>query len=189
MLTAVSQVENWPQTIADFDRLIEVTQDELIRFAFYRLGNQHDAEDVVQDVYMEAYRDRSKRKHITSVRPYLFRMVGNRCTDFLRTRSRQTGEPVCEENTSAGDNAFSSLAAREEAEKLSHMLDSIPRKEAEVIRLRAFGELSFAEIAEAVGSSVPTVKSRFRYGLDRLRRLLHPKEVRHELPRSCSTND
>jgi RNA polymerase sigma-70 factor (ECF subfamily) len=189
MLTAVPQIENWPQTIDEFERLIEATQDELIRFAFYRLGNQADAEDVVQDVYVEAYRDRAKRKRVTGVRPYLFRMVGNRCVDLLRARSRTTGDPVQGENASARDDAFSALAAREEAEALSHLLDSIPRKEADVIRLRAFAELSFAEIADAVGSSVPTVKSRFRYGLDKLRRLVHPKEVRHELPRSCGAND
>jgi RNA polymerase sigma-70 factor (ECF subfamily) len=155
--------------------LIEASQDELVRFAFYRLGNRDDAEDVVQDVYVKAYRDRARRRHITRVRPYLFRMVGNRCTDLLRARSRETGDPVAEEYACVGDDAFSSAAAHEEAKALSRLLGSIPQKEAEVIRLRAFSELSFAEIADAVGSSVPTVKSRFRYGLDKLRRLLVPK--------------
>jgi len=148
MLTAVSQVENWPQTIDDFGRLIEATQDELIRFAFYRLGNRDDAEDVVQDVYVEAYRDRAKRRHITRVRPYLFRMVGNRCVDLLRARTRQTGDAV-EKSVSVGDDAFSSVAAREEAKALSTALQSIPPKEAEVIRLRAFADLSFAEIRQS----------------------------------------
>lgn len=189
MLTAVSQVANWPQTIDEFDRLVEATQDELIRFAFYRLGNRDDAEDVVQDVYVEAYRRRAERKHITGVRPYLFRMVSNRCVDFLRARSRQTGEPVREENASSSHDAFSSLAAREQVDEIARLLESVPRKEAEVIRLRAFSDLSFAEIAQVVGSSVPTVKSRFRYGLDKLRRLLSPKEVCHELPPGCKTND
>jgi DNA-directed RNA polymerase specialized sigma24 family protein len=46
------QIERWPQTIDDFDRLVEATQDELVQFAFYRLGNQADAEDAVQDVYV-----------------------------------------------------------------------------------------------------------------------------------------
>ena len=188
MLTAASQAENWPQTVSDFEYLIESTQDELIRFAFYRLGNRDDAEDVVQDVYVEAYRDRAKRRHITRVRPYLFRMVGNRCFDLLRARSRNSGE-VVEESASAGDDAFSSMAAREEAEALSLALESIPPKEAEVIRLRTFADLSFAEIAEAVGTPVSTVKSRFRYGLDKLRRLLIPKEVCNELPRCCGTDD
>jgi len=34
------EIESWPQTVDDFDRLVETTQDELVQFAFYRLGNQ-----------------------------------------------------------------------------------------------------------------------------------------------------
>ena len=49
MLRSMSNVEAWPQTIGEFDRLIEATKDELVHFAFYRLGNRDDAEDVVQD--------------------------------------------------------------------------------------------------------------------------------------------
>jgi RNA polymerase sigma-70 factor (ECF subfamily) len=58
---------------------------------------------------------------------------------------------------------------------MTRLLSRIPEREAEVIRLRAWSELSFAEVAEAVGASVPTVKSRFRYGIGRLRRLLFPE--------------
>ena len=183
MLTAALQMENWPQTVDEFDALVEATQDELVHFAFYRLGNHDDAEDVVQDVYVQAFRDRNKRRHITGVRPYLFRTVNNRCIDVLRARSRQSGDPVTAE-PAIGENAFSSVAAREQAETLSRLLESVPEKEAEVIRLRAFSELSFAEVADAVGSSVPTVKSRFRYGIDKLRRLLCPEGgTRNELQR------
>jgi RNA polymerase sigma-70 factor (ECF subfamily) len=183
MLTTALPIANWPRTVDEFDALIEATQDELVHFAFYRLGNHEDAEDVVQDVYVQAFRERNERGHITGVRPYLFRMVNNRCIDLLRARSRQPGDSIIDEPL-IGENAFSSVAAREQAETLSHLLESIPKKEAEVIRLRAFSELSFAEVAEAVGSSVPTVKSRFRYGLDKLRRLLCPEGgTRNELPR------
>ena len=189
MLDAATEFEHWPQTITDFDRLIEATQDELIHFAFHRLGNQHDAEDVVQDVYVEAYRDRAKRKHITAVRPYLFRVVGNRCIDLLRSRLRQGAEPIVEDRLSTEDDAFSSLAEREQWEEMNRLLDSIPEKESEVIRLRSFSDLSFAEIAKAVGSSVPTVKSRFRYGLDKLRRKVQPKEVCDEMHCSKATTD
>ena len=71
---ATLQIESWPQTIDGFNRLVEATQDELVQFAFYRLGSQADAEDAVQDVYVQAFRDRVKLRHIKEVRPYLFRM-------------------------------------------------------------------------------------------------------------------
>jgi RNA polymerase sigma-70 factor (ECF subfamily) len=189
MLDAAAEFERWPQSIADFDRLVEATQDDLIHFAFHRLGNRQDAEDVVQDAYVEAFRDRAKRKHITAVRPYLFRIVGNRCIDLFRSRLRQGAEPIVEDSLSTEGDAFSSLAQREQWQQMNRLLDAIPAKEAEVIRLRAYSDLSFAEIAEAVGSSVPTVKSRFRYGLDKLRRKVRPEEACNEVHCSETPTD
>jgi RNA polymerase sigma-70 factor (ECF subfamily) len=164
-------VECWPQTTGDFERLVEATQDELVQFAFYRLGNQADAEDAVQDVYVQAFRDRAKRPHVTEVRPYLFRMVRNRCTDLLRARGRNSGRAG--HTTISDDGTAETIAARDEAREFARLLDQIPRREAEVIRLRAWAELSFAEIAVAAGVPIPTVKSRFRYGIQKLRRLLN----------------
>ena len=167
------QIQSWPQTIEDFDRLVAATQDELVHFAFYRLGNQADAEDTVQDVYVQAFRDRVKHRHVTEVRPYLFRMVRNRCTDALRTRSRRSGRSAEEPLVPGG--TLDMILAREEAGEFARLLETLPEREAEVIRLRAWSDLSFAEVAVAVGAAVPTVKSRFRYGIEKLRRLLNPE--------------
>lgn len=167
------QVEGWPQTIDDFHRLVEATQDELVAFAFYRLGNRADAEDAVQEVYVRAFRDRAKQRHVTEVRPYLFCMVRNQCTDVLRARSRRSGQRSAD--VMFADDTLSTMVAREQARMIARLLEQIPEREAEVIRLRAWSELSFGEIALAVGSAVPTVKSRFRYGIERLRRLLDGK--------------
>ncbi|HXK00767.1 MAG TPA: RNA polymerase sigma factor [Verrucomicrobiae bacterium] len=168
---ATWQIESWPQTIGEFERLVEATQDELVQFAFYRLGNRADAEDAVQDVYVQAFRDRDKRRNVTEVRPYLFRMVRNRCTDVLRARSRKPAGPA--DQATGAEDTLADMLAREEAGEFARLLDRIPEREAEVIRLRAWSELSFAEVAVVVGAAVPTVKSRFRYGIDKLRRLLN----------------
>jgi RNA polymerase sigma-70 factor (ECF subfamily) len=147
------QGKSWPQTIDDFGRLVEATQDEMVQFAFYRLGNQADAEDAVQDVYVQAFRDRVKRRHVAEVRPYLFRMVRNRCTDVLRARSRRSGQTT--EEVVGTDDTLSAMVARDESREIARLLDQIPEREAEVIRLRAWSELSFAEVAVAVGAGVP----------------------------------
>ena len=70
---------------------------------------------------------------------------------------------------------LSDLLAREEAARFALLLEKIPEREADVLRLRAWADLSFEEVAAAVGAPVPTVKSRFRYGIDKLRRLLQPE--------------
>jgi RNA polymerase sigma-70 factor (ECF subfamily) len=153
-------VLSWPQSVAEFDALIEATQHRLIRFAFCRLHSQADAEDVVQDVLVQAFRDRERHRNVDNVVAFLFRTVANRATDVLRKRSRS--EPL-------SDRA---AAPAEPEHWVEGLLDRLPAPQADVIRLRFYGELPFDDVARSVGCSVPTVKSRFRYGLEKLRTLL-----------------
>ncbi|SPE32470.1 RNA polymerase, sigma-24 subunit, ECF subfamily [Candidatus Sulfopaludibacter sp. SbA3] len=153
----------WPQTVAQFEALVEAVQDELVHFAFCRLRNQPDAEDVVQDVLVQAYLERARHCAIVRVRPYLYRMVANRCTDLLRKRQR-AARPI--HPPPAPDPPEHRLA------EVEALLTKLPERQAEAIRLRIFGGLPFQTIAEAAGVSLPTIKSRFRYGVERLRSLL-----------------
>jgi len=163
----------WPQTVGEFEALVEVFQDRLVRYAFRRLGNHQDAEDAIQEVFVRAYRNPMPKGRVKQVGSYLYRMAANACTDFLRRRKHRLQEisidtveaKIVEIGASPSDEAV----AAEELRRLNQLVDRLPRRQAEVVRLRVFDELSFAEIAEVVGRSVPTVKSRFRYGLERLR--------------------
>lgn len=176
-LHAMAQTEpvdtagRWPQSVAEFERLVEAVQDELVHFAFCRLRSLEDAEDTVQDVLVRAYLEREKRRGVTGVRPYLFRMVANRCTDILRQRQRaeRRRDPSDPADLAGRPGAEPAVDRLEEIERL---LVRLPRRQAEAIRLRVFGCLPFAAIAEAVGVSLPTIKSRFRYGVERLRGIL-----------------
>ncbi len=156
----------WPQSMAEFDALIEATQHRLIQFAFCRLHSAADAEDVVQDVFVRAYRHRERYRKVDNAVPFLFRMVANRATDLLRKR-RHAAAPLedlaAEQRT--GDGA-------DRQRWIETLLGRLPARQAEAIRLRIYGELSFDAVARSVGCSVPTVKSRFRYGIQKLRKLL-----------------
>ena len=78
----------WPQSPSEFEMLIEVYIDKLFLAAFRRLRNFHDAEDVVQEVFVRAFAERSKKKKISNVGPYLYKMVINSCTDLQRKQKR-----------------------------------------------------------------------------------------------------
>jgi RNA polymerase sigma-70 factor (ECF subfamily) len=154
--------EPWPQTVAQFEALVDAVQDELVHFAVCRLRNLPDAEDVVQEVLVHAYLERARHSAITRVRPYLYRMVANRCTDLLRQRKRR-------------GSAMDLPAPQPQANRLAEveeLLARLPRRQAEAIRLRVFAGLPFKTIAEAAGVSLPTIKSRFRYGVEKLRGIL-----------------
>jgi len=76
------------------------------------------------------------------------------------------------EEVASSENLFDSLAEAQRIAKLRALLEQIPDREAEVIRMRAWADLPFSEIATAVNAPLPTVKTRFRLGVERLRAML-----------------
>jgi RNA polymerase sigma-70 factor, ECF subfamily len=169
VVSPVGRGRPWPQSIAEFEELVDLYQHRLIQFAYCRLQDVADAEDVVQDVLVQAYRRRDQYRNVDNAEPLLFRMVANRATDLLRRRKFTAG-PL--------EAAAAHSAAEEPADAARHqrwiesLLAHLPSRQAEVIRMRVYGDLPFDSIAAAIGCSVPTVKSRFRYGIQKLRKTL-----------------
>ena len=170
---------HWPQSVQEFEILVETLQHELVHFAFSRLQNPQDAEDVVQDVLIRAYMDRHRHRAVTKVRPYLYRMVSNRCVDVLRTRQRNAplGQAEGDPLPAGAALAHDWESAADRARRMETLLSALPARQADVIRLRASSGLPFASIAEVTGAPLPTVKSRFRYGIQRLRKILSKGEA------------
>jgi RNA polymerase sigma-70 factor (ECF subfamily) len=167
----------WPQTSQEFGAFVDVFQDRLLGYAFRRLSDIGDAEDVVQDVFVKAFVDRERFKNIEQVAPYIYRMAANACTDALRKRGRRPEIVSMEEigesaNPDTARNAGQQAAASEEVRRIEAILSDLPAKQAEILWLRFFDDLSLADVAEVAGCSLATAKSRLRYGLQKLRKLL-----------------
>ena len=165
----------WPQSPSDFATLIDVFQDRLVRYAFCRLRDVGEAEDTVQEVFLKAYIHRSRLRNVSTVAPYLYRMVYNECMDRLR-RPRPALIPIDEIKSEDLPRprlmAPEQVAAAEQLKRADELLYKLPTRQAEVLRLRLFGEHSYQEVAEICGCSLGTVKSRLRYGVARLRLIL-----------------
>jgi RNA polymerase sigma-70 factor, ECF subfamily len=171
--------EGWPQTVPEFERLVDAYLDRLVRFAVRKLRNVQDAEDVVQNVLTGVFRDRAKRRGVAAVGPYLYRSVANACTDRLRTKNYADvfrEEFDIEAQLMGGENPSELAAATDEWRRAELLLARLPQDQAEVVRLRVFDELRLSEIAEMVGCSVNTVCSKLRYGFQKLRTLMAENE-------------
>lgn len=165
----------WPQSAAEFDGLIEAFQDRLVHYAFRRLKDFHEAEDVIQEVFVKAYTCRGEMRHVTRVAPYLYRMAANLCTDRQR-RHRPVLIPLDEIDTdSLADSRGNAAQAAEVSESLSRterLLARLPKTQAEVLRLRVLDDLPLEEIAKVQGCSMEAAKSRLRYAVQKLRRIV-----------------
>jgi RNA polymerase sigma-70 factor (ECF subfamily) len=165
----------WPQSPGEFAVLVDLYLHRLVCYAFRRLGNVHDAEDVVQEVFLRAYSERAERKHVTRPGPYLYRMVANACTDLLRKHRAvivSVDDIEADQIGSGGRNPAEAAIAAEELRRAEDLVRQLPDAQAEVVRLRVFDELRLHEIAEILGCSVDTVSSRLRYGFEKLRKIV-----------------
>lgn len=140
----------------------------LVRFATIRLGSKADAEDVVHEAVRRILEtDISKIKR-DSVRMYLFRVVFNLCKDFyLNGRDIR---PLTEADGEIPDDSGAEDLDLEEVERLNGLLDNLPEREAEVVRMNVVDELSFVEISQILSAPASTVKSRYKSGMDKLRK-------------------
>ncbi|MCE5199046.1 MAG: RNA polymerase sigma factor [Armatimonadota bacterium] len=170
----------WPQTLDEFELLVDNVLDRLVWYAFHTLGNADDAEDVVQEVLVRVYADRAKRRNVQRVMPYLYRMVANACRERCR---RDRNKPTAIEldrldNISDEKNGLQTqITIIDELQWIEHLLNQLPAKQAEVIRLRVIDDLPLSDIAQILGCLLPTVKSRLCYGLRKLRQIVSaPKE-------------
>jgi RNA polymerase sigma-70 factor (ECF subfamily) len=174
----------WPTTPSEFATLVEEYADRLVRYAFRQVGQVQDAEDIVQDVFAKVFAG-ARHDPVVSVGPYLYRAVGNACTDLLRCRTRLpvVREAVCfDQLSAAGDGPPAVAQAAEEWDRAEALLRRLPPEQAEAIRLRVFDGLQLDEIAAVLDCSINTVSSRLRYGFQKLRNAVGQKGAGYELP-------
>ena len=148
--------------LKELERLVSRKQDMLFRFAYMRVGNRQDAEDIVQDVFLKLFRSEETLKHINNLEHYLIRSVGNCCRDWQRKKKynllpiEDAGQiPIPDEDRQM----------HEEYLRISGMLESLPEEQAEIVRLKCSDGLKFREIAKLLEIPEATAKSRYRYAI------------------------
>lgn len=150
--------------------LFDVAAMRLVRIAMSVTGNQMDAEDAVQGAFS---RIAGKPKLLVKAGapwPYLIRTVRN---EALRIIQKRRTASLGEMDTQCGQDTAEFMIQREEtAERVQRVLRSLPKAQYEVVILKHWEDLTFAEIAEVLGKSQNTVASRYRYAMEKLQRSL-----------------
>lgn len=163
-------MKKWLDTVTRqmLGEVIEENLSYLVRFATIRIGNKADAEDVVHEAVRRLLEADIAGIKKGSVRMYLFRIVYNLCKDrYASPRGMRT---LSETDEDIPDTTTEENQDFEEIERLNRLLDCLPEREAEVVRMNAMDGLSFVEISKILATPASTVKSRFKSGMDKLRK-------------------
>jgi RNA polymerase sigma-70 factor (ECF subfamily) len=144
---------------AAFQRIVDGTSEKLVRLAARMLGNVVDAEDVVQEAYVKAYRALTTGEFDgrANVSTWLYRIVTNQAIDAMRGRARRP------KPTDTADESTSDLASAEQKlalAELSDWMSELPPDQRATLVLKAVEGMTSPEIAEVLQCSEGAVEQR-----------------------------
>ena len=169
-----------------FEALVQRYQPRLLAFCRHMLSSQEDAEDVLQEVFAAAFNAICADERPINARPWLYRIARNRCLNHLR-RPRSAGQDSMDVfERDGGATTADTVHRREEFRHIVADVQELPETQRTALLLREIDALSYDQIAEAMDTTVPSVKSllvRARVSLAEAAeaRLLTCDEVRLEL--------
>ncbi|HOW96936.1 MAG TPA: RNA polymerase sigma factor [Kiritimatiellia bacterium] len=154
------------------DWIWEAYAARLLAFASAILCSHHDAEETLQNVFLKIARNRDRLADAVSLKAYLFTMTRNEACTLIRKRGRRevSVDPRDLWLVPAG-NPEPGLP--EDAEAAAQRLATLPVRQRDVIVLKVFREMTFDDIAGALDISPNTAASRYRYGMDKLKRRMN----------------
>jgi len=163
----------------------------MLLFAKNQTRTAEDAEDVFQDALVKLAQKVAEGSFDggqESWRPYLYTTIRRLAIDLGRKNDRRSAR---EEKSEADQRAltgglidpwFENSSSNDETrELLEQNLKQLPKKFSEVIIMKIWGERTFAEISEILGVSLNTVASRYRYGLEHLRKSLAASRIQNDI--------
>jgi RNA polymerase sigma factor (sigma-70 family) len=169
-----------------FEALVSRYQARLLAFCRHMLSSREDAEDVLQEVFAAAFNAILGDDREINVRPWLYRIARNRSLNHLRKAQAIGVDSMDVHLSEHGMTTADKVHKREEFRQLMSDVQDLPETQRTALLLREIDALSYEQIAEAMETTVPSVKSllvRARVGLAEAAeaRQLTCEEVRDEL--------
>ena len=165
-----------------FEALVVAYQKQVYNLALRTVGNEEDAADMTQEVFLRAYRALGTFRGESKFSVWLYRLTTNVCIDFLRRRRRQQTVPLTFEDADGEEQTYAVPDAQplpeEQVElKLTRetlaaaMAQLLPEHRA-VLQLRVVNEMSYEQIADVLDIQIGTVKSRLSRARNQLKKIL-----------------
>jgi RNA polymerase sigma-70 factor (ECF subfamily) len=151
-----------------FQQLMAKYEERIYRMVFFRTRSQADAEDICQEVFIQAFKSLRRLKDPERFAGWLFRIAANRVKDHYRkkrVRAIFSFLPDVERDAEAvaatdeRNNVMENLERQEFWDRVHTMLDRLSKMEREVFLLRFIDDLGIREISEVINKSQSTVKT------------------------------
>lgn len=155
-----------------FKELVAPCRDRLVRYATHMLGDSDEAEDVVQESFVRAYRGLARCGDPNRFDAWLFRIVVNRCRTAGARRTRRARTVVTDSAALMGTEASGAEPGGEWFDEVEAALRQLEPEQREAFLLRHVEGMSYDEMRAVTGAGESALKMRVKRACDRLRVLL-----------------
>jgi RNA polymerase sigma-70 factor, ECF subfamily len=167
------------QLDADFSELYRAHLRDVYSYAYYRIGNHHDAEDITEQTFLQAYRhfERAQREsHGRPLRPWLIRIAHNLAANYYRDRSRKPTATLDDKELGEPHDTEDLVVGREEAVAVLEGVQNLPEDRREALIMRFALGMDNREIARALGRTDGATKVLIHRAIKQLEQDLEKKE-------------
>lgn len=152
-------------------------KDKLFRFAFHLLGDIQEAEDAIQEVFAGIWTKRAEWPQWANMEAYCMTATRNNCLDRLRRHRMPTVRDASAHQLSSPDHdPHEKMTSKEMIQRIRQCMDTLPRLQQQVIRLRDMEGFSYNEIAEVLDVTLDQVKISLFRGRNAIRQLITKQE-------------
>lgn len=148
----------------EFDTLLKTAEGAVKQLVCYRISSKADAEDILQETFLAAFKNRDTLRDKSSFKPWLIRIANNFCSRYYRKTVREFAAPLDEWELPAQSRPGFSTR-----ETVAETFASLGKADQQILALFYYRELSVAQIAQRLEIPAGTVKSRLHNARRRFR--------------------
>ena len=164
----------------EFAELYRSHLRDVYSYAYYRIGNHHDAEDLTEQTFLQAYRhfERAQREsHGRPLRPGLIRIAHNLAANYYRDRSRRPQTPIDDTDALTAPHTTEALVeGRDELQRILEGVNELPDDRREALIMRFALGMDNREIARAMGRTDGATKVLLHRATRQLEQIVKERE-------------
>jgi RNA polymerase sigma-70 factor (ECF subfamily) len=151
-----------------FEELIEAHSAELFAYLWRMLGSETDAQDVLQDTYVRAFRAYARTEN-DNLRAWLYKIATNRARTQLRRGAQRTHAQMDEQHASREKAVDVQVAERLSLAAVRAAVNGLPAKQQAALLMRKYQQFEYSEIGAALDCSEDAARAHVYQALKKLR--------------------
>jgi RNA polymerase sigma-70 factor (ECF subfamily) len=163
-----------------FAELLESYEQEIHRFAFRMTGRPEDAEDLLQDTFLRAFKAFSRLPADANHRAWLYRIAHRQALNLFRSRRVRATRPLGEADTvvEIQRSPESLTETRHLTRALRCLIRNLTPRQRSALLLKKYEGLSYAEVADILGCTQENARAQVYQAMKKIRNGLHPEDKR-----------